>query len=105
MSGRTHLLVAGLVIAAVTGGAAASRLRPLPDGQAASTHSPFEMGECKTCHARNDRADPGPVEVRPPQLCLGCHDDFEGVKKGHPSRGNCTSCHSPHDSKKSKLLL
>jgi predicted CXXCH cytochrome family protein len=66
---------------------------------------PYDAGECDACHARKDPADPGPVAGKPPQLCLDCHDDFTGVKKGHPDRGACTKCHSPHDAKKEKLLL
>jgi predicted CXXCH cytochrome family protein len=104
MSRRTHLVVA-LAVALTAGGATSSRLAPLPAEQAVTTHSPFEMGDCQVCHARRDRTDPGPVENKPPQLCLDCHDDFVGVKRGHPSRGICTRCHSPHNSKKPKLLL
>jgi predicted CXXCH cytochrome family protein len=105
MSRRTHLVAAAAAIAASAGGAAPSRLAPLPPGQAVVTHSPYQMGECRVCHARNDARDPGPVTGTAPGLCLDCHDDFSGVKKGHPSRGACTKCHSPHDSRKPKLLL
>lgn len=105
MVARKHLLVAGLLAAAAGGGAAAQRLKPLPRGEAVSTHSPFEMGECHICHARNDPANPGPVQRSGAQLCADCHDDLSSMKKGHPSRGNCTTCHSPHNAKKRKLLL
>jgi predicted CXXCH cytochrome family protein len=105
MSRRAHLVAGALAVALAAGGAASSPLAPLPPAQARSTHSPYEMGECRVCHERNDRADPGPVLGEAPQLCLECHDDFAGVKKGHPNRGACTRCHSPHNSAKPKLRL
>lgn len=105
MVGRKQLVLVGLLAAAVSVGAAGSRLRPLTRSEAVSTHSPFEMGECEICHRTNRRSDPGPLQKPPAQLCADCHDDFAGTKAGHPTGGNCTVCHSPHNAKKPKLLL
>ena len=44
-------------------------------------------------------------------LCLGCHDDFEEQMQAGSSQhqpvvdGQCTKCHSPHQSKLNSLLL
>jgi predicted CXXCH cytochrome family protein len=105
MNRRSSLVLGAALVALATGGAYAGRLRPLPKGQAAVTHMPYGVGECRVCHATNDPRVPGPVKKPSPQLCLDCHDDFTGVRKGHPDRGDCTSCHSPHDSTRRKLLL
>ena len=105
MVARKHLVLAGLAAALAGGGAAAVRMKPLPRGEATSTHSPFEMGECEICHQRNDPKNPGPIQKAAAQLCADCHDDLSGTKKGHPTRGGCTTCHSPHNAKKPKLLF
>lgn len=106
MSARLTLIAGAALAALVTGGAYAGKLRPLRDPKtAAATHMPYLTGQCDHCHTGNDRRNPGPVEGRSPQLCLDCHDDFTGVRRGHPDRGDCTGCHNPHDSTKRKLLL
>lgn len=87
-------------------------LSPISGDDAVSTHGPFEMGACDTCHARRDPRDPGPASVTN-DTCFGCHDDFKGGKPVkmdkavHPAvKGTaCLSCHAPHNSRKRKLLL
>jgi predicted CXXCH cytochrome family protein len=106
MNGRSSLALVAALVALATGGAYAGALRPLRNGErAATSHMPYVAGLCDQCHTRNDPRNPGPVEKKSPQLCLECHDDFTGVRKGHPDRGDCTGCHNPHDSTKRKLLL
>ena len=101
-----HLVLAAVVAIAIPAAAAtAGRLKPLARADAKSTHGPFEMGQCDVCHQSADAKAPGPTVKASPQLCLDCHDDFATAKRGHPSRGNCTGCHSPHNAKKRKLLL
>jgi predicted CXXCH cytochrome family protein len=105
MLSMKHLALVALVASAAPPAFAdAGRLKPLARSEARSTHGPFEMGECNVCHQRNG-ANPGPVTKAMPQLCLDCHDDLAATKKGHPSRGNCGGCHSPHNARKPKLLL
>lgn len=87
-----------------------SSLAPLPATAAAtSSHAPFEAGDCKICHQNADPKQPGPVPVKGPALCLGCHEEFDGVmKRPHthkPARGDCTTCHNPHNAASRKLLL
>jgi predicted CXXCH cytochrome family protein len=100
---KKHVLLAALAVALAA--AASGRLKPLKSEDAVSTHGPYEMGECEICHQRNDRGNPGPVQKAGADLCLDCHDDLTGLKKSHPSRGNCVACHSPHNARKPKLLL
>jgi predicted CXXCH cytochrome family protein len=74
-------------------------------------HGPYEQGACETCHARADATDPGPAKASQ-ATCLSCHDEFSGMApvrigkgKSHPIKGECVSCHNPHNSRKKKLLL
>ncbi len=84
------------------------RLAPLA-GAVASTHGPFEAGDCKLCHERSDRRNPGRAVQVGNEVCFDCHDEFKGTaarKMRHPSpRERCTKCHNPHNSRKKKLLL
>jgi predicted CXXCH cytochrome family protein len=85
-------------------------LAPLPARPApASSHAPYEAGECKICHQNADPKNPGPVVKSGPALCLDCHEEFAGVlKRPHthaPARGDCTSCHNPHNAAFPKLML
>jgi predicted CXXCH cytochrome family protein len=109
----SHLLILALLAAAaVPARAADRRLAPIPRAQAISSHGPFEMGACDTCHARSDPKNPGPAEVSN-DGCFACHDEFKGAapvkmeRAVHPSASatNCVACHSPHNSKNRKLLL
>lgn len=101
-----------LVLAAGSARGADRRLAPLPRDQAVSSHGPFEMGACDTCHARNDPGNPGPASAGN-EACFGCHDEFKGGapvkmdKTLHPrsSGTSCVACHSPHNSRSRKLLL
>ena len=85
-------------------------LAPLPVKPApASSHAPFEAGDCKICHQNADPKQPGPVLKKGPAMCLDCHEEFVGVmKRPHthaPARAACTSCHNPHNAAFPKLLL
>jgi predicted CXXCH cytochrome family protein len=91
---------------------AESRLAPVPQAEATSTHGPFEMGACDTCHQRADPKSPGPAIKVSNDLCYDCHDEFRGSapikmeKSVHPKNiAACTMCHNPHNSKKKKLRL
>ena len=104
-------LAALLLLAATAASAGDARLAPVPRDQAVVVHGPYEQGACDTCHARADAADPGPAKASQ-ATCLACHDEFAGkapvrVGKGksHPIKGECVSCHNPHNSKKNNLLL
>ena len=91
------------------GVAAPGSLAPLPAKPApASSHAPFEAGDCKICHQSADPKQPGPVIKKGPALCLGCHEEFAGVlKRPHthaPALADCTNCHNPHNANYRKLL-
>jgi predicted CXXCH cytochrome family protein len=96
-----------LCVAASALAAGSGRLAPIADVESASRHAPYEMGQCEVCHAGggNGRA-PGPIVKPGNALCFDCHDEFKKAVTGHPAAaGACTSCHSPHNSRKRKLLL
>jgi predicted CXXCH cytochrome family protein len=87
-----------------------ARLAPLPRDQAVVVHGPFAQGECAHCHERDDASSPGAATATN-RTCLDCHDEFAGKapvklgKKNHPVKGECVSCHNPHNSKLKGLLL
>jgi predicted CXXCH cytochrome family protein len=86
--------------------AGSGRLAPIADVESASRHAPYEMGQCGVCHGAGNGRAPGPLVKPGNALCFDCHDEFRKAVKGHPAAtGACTSCHSPHNSKKKKLLL
>lgn len=81
----------------------------------ASVHAAISMG-CTTCHSGiNTEKLPHRVtnhrqkglSGRQPESCYGCHDKAKYEKKtvhGAITLG-CTSCHNPHASKGSRLLV
>jgi len=103
-----------VIVLAVAGlaRAEANRLAPIAASDAASTHGPYEMGACETCHQRHDPKNPGAAVKASNDLCYDCHDEFRGsapVKMEtsvHPKNvAACTICHNPHNSRKKKLRL
>ncbi len=111
MSSR-HLVPCTLA-ALLAGGALAAETRPgrlAPvEGQARSTHGPFESGDCAVCHQKTDGPGPGKLKKAVNELCFDCHDEFKaslGPRMQHPPpRDECTQCHNPHNSTRRKLLL
>ncbi len=112
----TRLASLSIACAVLLGGGAAlaggNPLAPIPRTQAASTHGPFEMGACETCHERRDRRNPGAALRASNDLCFECHEEFKGTapvrmeKALHPpAQERCTACHNPHNSRKKKLRL
>jgi predicted CXXCH cytochrome family protein len=106
------LLAACALAIAPSARAGGGPLAPVPREQALSTHSPFEVGACETCHERRDPASPGAVVAVSNDLCFDCHDEFKGSapvrmeRAVHPdARAECTACHNPHNSAKKKLRL
>ncbi len=106
------LLTVVTLAAAVAARAENTRLAPIPKEQAISTHGPYEMGACETCHQRHDAADPGPALKVSNDLCFECHDEFKGAapvkmeKAVHPTvKAACTTCHNPHNARKKRLRL
>ncbi len=105
--GVLAVAVAGLWAGMGVAGAAAQRsLAPVAQEEAVSTHSPFETGECGFCHEEKRGKKGGKLLRAANELCFDCHEDFRTAVKNHPkNKGSCTVCHSPHNSKKRKLLL
>jgi predicted CXXCH cytochrome family protein len=101
---KSLLMAAALAAATAATAAGAGRLAPLPPADAVSTHGPFEMGACEACHEKRAPA-PGKLLKASNDLCFDCHDDFKKPVKNHPAAKACTACHSPHNSRKKKLLL
>jgi predicted CXXCH cytochrome family protein len=106
------LATLALAVAARALGADANRLAPIPKAEAVSSHGPYEMGACETCHQRHDASNPGPALKVTNDLCFECHDEFKGsapVKMEssvHPTaKAPCTMCHNPHNSKKKRLRM
>jgi predicted CXXCH cytochrome family protein len=112
MHQRLAVLLAAAALAVAGTARASNRLAPIPAKQAASTHGPYEMGACDTCHQRRNPRNPGPAVRVTSELCFDCHDEFRGSavvrmdKTLHPaSVAACTNCHNPHNSAKKKLQL
>lgn len=106
------LLALAVLALALAARAESNRLAPIPKEEAVSTHGPFEMGACETCHQRHDPANPGPALKVSNDLCYECHDEFKGSapvkmeKADHPTvKAACTLCHNPHNAKKKRLRL
>jgi predicted CXXCH cytochrome family protein len=101
-----------LALAARASGAEPSKLAPIPKEEAISSHSPYEMGACETCHQRHEAANPGPALKVSNDLCYECHDEFKGSapvkmeKADHPAvKVACTTCHNPHNARKKRLRM
>ncbi len=95
--------------AAAKAAPAKASVAPMPAGPApASSHAPFEAGDCKVCHQNSDPKNPGPVTKAGTAQCLDCHDEYATVlKRPHvhaPARRDCTNCHNPHNARFPKLL-
>src|SRR5512138_3143734 len=71
----SFLLIGALATPAIA--AEPGRLAPIPKEEAVSTHGPYEMGACETCHQRHDPANPGPALKISNDLCFECHDEFK----------------------------
>jgi len=66
-------------------------------------HPPFTMKKCRTCH---DPDRKGKMIEPQPGLCYQCHEAYNvKFEHGPVVSGNCTACHSPHNSDNPKLLL
>jgi predicted CXXCH cytochrome family protein len=103
---KTLVWTMGLALGAAYAAPAPAKLAPLPEGEAVSSHGPYEMGECAICHDARDKKVPGKLLKGGAALCFDCHEDFKAPVRGHPkASATCTGCHSPHNSKKKKLLL
>jgi predicted CXXCH cytochrome family protein len=112
---RMHLvplLAVGALALAGIARAEPSKLAPIPEDQAKSTHGPFQSGNCETCHQRHDALDPGPAVKVSNDLCYDCHDEFRGKTRVrmdravHPKNVDaCTKCHNPHNARKAKLRM
>jgi len=70
-----------------------------------SPHAPV-TDSCTTCHSPHASDLAGLLVARPPQLCLGCHDepDVNAVHQVPVSRADCTRCHAPHGSDTAHML-
>lgn len=106
------LLAASALALAGLARAEANRLAPIPESEAKSTHGPYQMGACETCHQRHDARNPGAAVKVSNELCFDCHDEFRGAspvkmdRNVHPrTSAACTTCHNPHNSRKPKLRM
>lgn len=79
---------------------------------ASKHHAPFADGSCTGCH-REPFGDRIRLRARGQRLCIACHGDFpeheagskHGALEDQRGRAACLSCHSPHMSEHSRLLL
>ncbi len=70
-------------------------------------HSPFEDGDCESCHKQHGETNKLVLNAPGAKLCLDCHDDpAAGGKKVHTvvADNGCIDCHNPHSSPNKKLL-
>jgi len=73
-----------------------------------SQHSPFQDGDCTSCHAEHGDAKKLMLTSQGAKLCFECHDDpAAGGKKVHSviADSGCLDCHNPHASANKKLLV
>ncbi len=86
-----------------------------------SVHGILKGDGCLACHSPH--ATRYRYQLRRPinKLCVSCHTHFKGIKRGHPVGGHpvegamdplrqgrrfsCTSCHNPHGSRYSYMLI
>ena len=71
-----------------------------------TVHPPFGENKCEQCHETATVSLIARVSQRP--LCFSCHKDFLSpmtVKHKPVDDGQCSRCHSPHESPNKKLLL
>jgi predicted CXXCH cytochrome family protein len=75
-----------------------------PPQPAVFSHPPYLEGKCAVCH----ESLYGETMKKFPDACFACHKDFlsgEKVKHQPVEDGECASCHSPHDSLNTNLLV
>jgi predicted CXXCH cytochrome family protein len=71
-------------------------------------HFPFNSKQCLICHEKG--ADGNPVSdkftLTQPDMCYKCHERKDQGPVVHPAlgMGDCTTCHSPHESSVRPLL-
>lgn len=85
------------------------RQGPLPRGvKAASSHAPYEAGDCGLCHVGSNPRRPGPLRLGGNRLCLSCHQEFRAIlarrHRHPPAAERCLHCHNAHDSRQPRLL-
>ena len=75
-------------------------------------HSPFDEGDCLSCHEIHSSNQPQLIAQLPPNLCYFCHTDLkESVEKATTVHAvvndgkSCLNCHSPHASAEKKILI
>lgn len=75
-------------------------------------HAPFADGSCSGCH-REPFGDRVRLRARGQRLCIACHGEFpeheagskHGALEDQRGRAGCLSCHNPHMSEHSTLLV
>ncbi len=81
--------------------------------QARFVHTPVKDGECEVCHVPVSKRHPSGQKKKAdfkiadmlPELCLQCHDQFEGKFVHKPVlKGDCLRCHEVHSSDRKSLL-
>lgn len=68
-------------------------------------HKPYQEKKCTSCHDKNAV---GILISKEPELCYGCHEDFNkkfSTLHGPVDVGFCSSCHKAHLSKNAGLLV
>ncbi len=111
-----RILAATVLLTATLAGSPARagdpRLAPLKRADAVSTHGPYASGACDACHEHGRAPHPGKPLKASNDLCFDCHDEFRDAapvrmdRRLHPvTQEACITCHSPHNSRKRKLLL
>ena len=89
--------------------------------QKLKVHGILTARGCVACHSPHATDYKFQLFAEINDLCVSCHTELKGLKKGHPSAGHplvgvedprrlgtsmsCTSCHNPHGSDYSYLLI
>ncbi len=86
-----------------------------------TVHGIIKGGGCTACHNPHASDERFLLTMPINELCISCHNKYEGIKTGHPVGGHplagdrdprrkdrefaCTGCHNPHGSKYKYLLI
>ncbi len=83
-------------------------------GKAKFVHGPVAVGQCTVCHTggkanhptKRKKGSDFKLRAEGKDLCFLCHDrnDKAAVVHGPIAKGQCTSCHDPHQSNTEKQL-
>ena len=79
LSAATRKLVCALcaVVWLTPAASLAGPLSPVPKKAERSSHAPYSMGMCASCHKGKSKANPGPLKESVNKTCNRCHSELK----------------------------